>query len=44
MNARKMFVSLFAIALLSACNGMIPEIIQPAEPTKESSTLTNPAH
>lgn len=44
MNARKMFVSLFAIALLSACNGMIPESIQPAEPTEESSTHTNQAH
>lgn len=44
MNARKMFVSLFAIALLSACNGMIPEIIQPAEPTEESSTHTNEVH
>ena len=31
MNARKMFVLLFAIVLLSACNGMT--IAQPAEPT-----------
>lgn len=44
MNARKMFVSLFAIALLSACNGNISEIIQPAEPPEESATHTNQVH